>query len=58
MHMPFGNRNQPSSNLKPPSLRGQIDPPERSKRTKTGWRYIQCTDNLDELKVSRHLHEV
>lgn len=33
------------------SIRGQLDPPEASPRT--GWRYVQCTDRQNELRVRR-----
>ena len=34
------------------SIRGRLDPPATSPHR--GWRFLQCTDKFDELKVSQY----
>lgn len=45
--------NRPNSSLeylRPSPVRGQLEP--QDPKTTKGWRYLQTTDTLDELKVS------
>lgn len=37
--------------LRPSPVRGQLEP--QDPKTAKGWRYLQTTDTLDELKVSK-----
>jgi hypothetical protein len=39
----------PLDYFKQSPVRGQLEPPDET--TKDGWRYIQCTETVDELKV-------
>jgi hypothetical protein len=39
----------PLDYLQPSPVRGQLEP--YSEKTKAGWRFLQCTDIPDELKV-------
>ncbi|KAF5385446.1 hypothetical protein D9757_005328 [Collybiopsis confluens] len=43
------NRHSSLEYLRPSPVRGQLEPPDP--RTAKGWRYLQTTDTLDELKV-------
>lgn len=39
----------PLDYLQPSPVRGQLEP--YKEKTRAGWRFIQCTDTPDELKV-------
>lgn len=57
MHAHSTNRSSPNTQLSSTtsliqSVCGRLDPSSRSKKTKTsGWRYLQCADKVDELRV-------
>ncbi|GLB36117.1 hypothetical protein LshimejAT787_0304050 [Lyophyllum shimeji] len=49
MQRPSPSNAPPLDYLRPSPVRGQLEPPDP--RTAKGWRYIQTTDTLDQLKV-------
>lgn len=55
MHPHSSNRTIPqnpaASSPSSSAICGSLDPPSRSKKAKSGWRYIQLTETHDELRV-------
>lgn len=44
-----GSDSPPLDYLQPSPVRGQLEP--YREKTRVGWRFLQCTDTPDELKV-------